>query len=161
MTPENKTGVARRFRAEHPEFMKPRWTYAARRASLECDGRFFAIITLNGTNELPETEVAKLLADLNAAELCQQKLLALQSAIDEHTTEMDALMRQPASLDRGRAIGNLTNLLAQARRESELNCPPLPITAASPSEVTKRTKPTVSSSSTAVSTRRPRKRKPR
>lgn len=104
------------------------------------------------------------MANLTHIELCQQKLLALQSAIDEHTTEMDALMRRPASLDRGRAIGNLTNLLAQARRESELNCSPSKaISTSSPSAAPRKaTLPAPApSSSTAVSTRRPRKRKPR
>lgn len=103
------------------------------------------------------------MANLTPLELCQQKLLALQSAVDEHTTEMDALMRKPASYDRGREIGNLTNLLSQARRDSASTCavsaPTTSLSSAAP-KPTASTRP-VPSSSTASSIKRPSKRKRR
>lgn len=93
------------------------WSYSKYRATLKRDGKFFALVT-HGSDALPPT-YEHILMDA----LCQTKLANLQSAVREHATEMDALMKGPSTYERGQKIALSLGKLEQSRRDSESTSP--------------------------------------
>ena len=94
------------------------WMYSSYRAQLKLNGETFAIVTPDGKNALPSEKV-KVLLD----ELCQTRLANLQSAVREHATEMDAVMKGPSTYERGQKIALSLGALEKALRVSESTSP--------------------------------------
>ena len=87
------------------------WSYAPYSATLKRNGKFFAIVTPDTLEALsPEDE--RILLDA----LCQTKLENLQSAVREHATEMDTIMKGPSTYERGQKIAASLGKLEQALR---------------------------------------------
>ena len=94
------------------------WSYSQYRATLKRDGKFFALVTPNGSDALSPTD-ERILMDA----LCQTKLANLQSAVREHATEMDASMKGPSTYERGQKIALSLGKLERSLRDSESTSP--------------------------------------
>ena len=101
-----------------------KWEYSFHRAILRREGEFFALVTPDGQRALEPKEALILLEALKGLP-AQREIRNLRGSLKALTTRvaqcLDALdrwMKQPSTVERGRAIARISNALELANDEA-------------------------------------------